>query len=326
MDEFGFTGPLKDEMSSFILLKRSVGNKYESEVGILKRFDRYLTRTYPASSGLTKASVTDWCAKQPHEKPANQSSRASVIRQFAKYLDSTGHPAYILPDHSSPSGFQYIPHIYTQDELLRFFAETEQCHFCSECPWRHLVMPVFFRLLVECGLRCSEARLLVVGDVDLEQGCLTIRESKNRHSRLVMVSASMLKRLKKYAQAVHPLQEAGAFFFPGPAGRPMTLGNVYKNFRRFLWRAGISHRGDGPRVHDFRHTFAVYRLQAWSEQGKDLMAMLPVLKTYMGHASLNETAYYLRMTADVFPDIRMRLEGTFGDIIPRMGGDSYEAD
>jgi hypothetical protein len=46
----------------------------------------------------------------------------------------------------------------------------------------------------------------------------------------------------------------------------------------------------------------------------------------MGHDSFNETAYYLRMTADVFPDILMKLEGTFGDIIPSMGGDSYEAD
>ena len=136
----------------------------------------------------------------------------------------------------------------------------------------------------------------------------------------------MLKRLREYADAVHPFSDESAFFFPGAPGRPMTLGNVYKNFRRFLWQAGISHTGDGPRVHDFRHTFADYRLKAWSEQGKELLAMLPVLKTYLGHDSFNETAYYLRMTADVFPYIRMRLEGAFGDIIPDMGGNSYEAD
>jgi integrase/recombinase XerD len=325
VNEFGFIGPLKDEMSGFILLKCSVGNKYESEVGVLKRFDRYLARNYPTITGLPKESVIGWCAKQPHEKSANQCSRASVIRQFAKYLDNTWHTVYILPDNHYPSGPQYVPHIYTQDELLRFFTETDKCHFCYECPWRHLVMPVFFRLLFECGLRCSEARLLMVGNVDLEKGCLTIRESKNRNSRLVMVSASMLKRLREYADAVHPFPDEGAFFFPGAPGRPMTLWNVYKNFRRFLWRARISHTGDGPRVHDFRHTFAVYRLKAWSEQGKDLMAMLPVLKTYMGHDSFNETAYYLRMTADVFPSIRMRLEGAFGDIIPDMGGDPHEA-
>ena len=276
MNEFGFTGPLKDEMSAFILLKRSVGNKYEAEVGVLKRFDRYLTRNYPTITELPKESVTGWCTKQPHEKPANQCSRASVIRQFAKYLDSTGQRAYILPENVYPSGPQYVPHIYTHDELARFFAETDKCQFCSECPWRHLVMPVFFRLVFECGLRCSEARNLLVGDVDQIKGCLTIRESKNRNSRLVMVSPSMLKRLSTYADAVHPFPEENTIFFPGSRGRPMTLGNVYKNFRRFLWRAGISHTGDGPRVHDFRHTFAVYRLKAWSEQGKDLMAMFVV--------------------------------------------------
>jgi integrase len=326
VNEFGFISPLKDEMSTFILLKRSVGNKYESEVGVLKRFDRYLALNYPAITVLSKEAVTGWCAKQPHEKPANQCSRASVMRQFAKYLDCAGHKAYILPDNYYSSGPQYVPHIYTQSELVRFFKETYKCHFCCECPWRHLVMPVFFRLLFECGLRCSEARLLMVCDVEFDKGCLTIRESKNRHSRLVMVSASMLKRLREYADVAHPFPDESAFFFPGSPGRPMTLGNVYKNFRRFLWRAGISHTGDGPRVHDFRHAFAVYRLKAWSEQGKDLMAMLPILKTYMGHDSFNETAYYLRMTADVFPDIRMRLESTFGDIIPDTGGESYEAD
>ena len=326
MSEFGFIGPLKDEMSTFILLKRSIGNKYETEVGVLKRFDRYLARNYPTITGLSKETVTAWCAKQPHEKPANQCSRASVIRQFAKYLDCAGHKAYILPNNYYSSGPQYVPHIYTQSELVFFFAETNKCHFCNECPWRYMVMPVFFRLLFDCGLRCSEARLLMVCDVELEKGCLTIRESKNRHSRLVMVSPSMLKRLREYADVVHPFPDENAFFFPGSPGRPMTLGNVYKNFRRFLWRAGISHTGDGPRVHDFRHSFAVYRLKAWSEQGKDLMAMLPILKTYMGHDSFNETAYYLRMTADVFPYIRMRLESTFGDIIPDTGGESYEAD
>lgn len=313
-------------MSDFILLKRSIGNKYESEVGILKRFDRYLVRNYPAITGLPKEPVISWCAKQPHEKPANQCSRASVIRQFAKYLDNAGHTAYMLPNDYYPSGPQYVPHIYTQDELSRFFAETDKCHFCCECPHRHLVMPTFFRLMFECGLRCSEARLLTVGDVDLEKVYLTIRESKNRRSRLVMVSASMLKRLKRYADAVHPFPDESAFFFPGSMGRPMTLGNVYKNFRRFLWQAGIPHTGDGPRVHDFRHTFAVYRLKAWSEQGKDLLAMLPILKTYLGHDSFSETAYYLRMTADVFEHIRMKLEGAFGDIIPDMGGNVHEAD
>lgn len=327
MNEFHFIGPLQNEMRDFILLKRSIGNKYESEVGVLRRFDQYLDQHHPNLAHLSKEAVTGWCAKQPHEKSVNQCSRASVIRQLAKYLDALGCPAYILPTHYYPSGPQYVPHIYTPDELARFFAATDRCAVCAEYPWRHRVMPIFFRLLFECGLRCSEARLLQVGDVDLEAGCLTIRESKNRNSRLVMVSTPMRARLRDYAEAVHPFPDAHAFFFPGAASsKPMTLQNVYKNFRRFLWRAGISHSGDGPRVHDFRHAYAIYRLKAWSEQGKDLLAMLPILKTYLGHDSFHETAYYLRMTADVFPDIRMKLESAFGNIIPATGGEQIETD
>lgn len=60
-------------------------------------------------------------------------------------------------------------------------------------------------------------------------------------------------------------------------------------------------------------------------QGKDLAAYLPVLKTYMGHDSFEETAYYLRLTADIFPDISIKLEGCYSDIIPRLEGGADEA-
>ena len=104
--------------------------------------------------------------------------------------------------------------------------------------------------------------------------------------------------------------------------------NVYNNFRRFLWAAGISHggRGVGPRIYDFRHTFAVHCLKRWSEQNYDLLVYLPILKTYMGHKSLRGTSYYLRMTADVFPEITLKLEQRFPDLIPCLGGFSNETD
>ena len=102
----------------------------------------------------------------------------------------------------------------------------------------------------------------------------------------------------------------------------MTLGNLYKNFRRFLWRARISHRGrgNGPRLHDLRHTFAVNCLKKWVEQGCDLNVYLPILKTYMGHDSFTETAYYLRLTADVFPSLVLKLESKHPNIIPQFEG------
>ena len=253
MAEPTFTGPFPKEMENFISLKRSVGYKYNTEPGILKRFDSYLAAKYPDVAALSREAVTGWCARTMHESAANHCSRASVVRQFSKYLDSIGISAWILPKNYYPAGQQYVPHIYTPEELRRFFAETDKCRLCPEVPYRNLVMPEFFRLLLSCGLRCSEARLLTVRDVDLHQGILTVRDSKNHNSRLVPMPESMTLRLRRYAGEVHPFPEPSGYFFPGYGGKPMTLGNIYKNFRRFLWKAGIPHTGDGPRVHDFRY-------------------------------------------------------------------------
>ena len=106
--------------AGFHFLKRSVGYKYNSEPGILSRFDRYLAVNYPQADALSKEAVTGWCSKTMHETAANHCSRASVIRQFSKYLSSIGIRAWILPKNYYPTGQRYVPHIYTLDELRRF--------------------------------------------------------------------------------------------------------------------------------------------------------------------------------------------------------------
>lgn len=217
---------------------------------------------------------------------------------------------------------------YTEDELRHFFHETDKCHYVSECPNRHFIMPVFFRMIYSCGLRLSEARLLTVEDVDLENGILSIHHSKKDNSRLIPMSNQLTERCKVYYSKVHLFSENKSFFFPGLNGKPMTVGNTYKNFRRFLWKAGISHggHGKGPRIMDFRHTFACHCLKKWVLEERDLFTYLPFLKTYMGHDSFEETAYYLRLTADVFPNISIKLEGCYSDIIPLLEGGICDAD
>jgi integrase len=183
-------------------------------------------------------------------------------------------------------------------------------------------MPVLFRTIYACGLRASEARLLRPGDVDTTAGVLLLRDAKGGKDRQVPVSGALRERLAGYrAQAAG--QPGWDWFFPGAAaGQPLTLGNVYKNFRRFLWRARISHGGPGhgPRVHDLRHTFAVDNLRSWFDQGEDVGALLPVLQAYMGHSSISDTAYYLRLTAESYPQIAARVQRELGDIVPATTG------
>ena len=326
MNNILYRGPLKDHIQNYIKLNQAIGYKYDAEASHLKRFDRFTLEKYPGSAALTKEIVLDWCRKKPYEAQANQCSRASIIREFGKYLDSIGVKVYIIPKRYYPTEPQYMPYIYTLDELAKFFAETDKCRYCYECPYRHQIMPVIFRMIYMCGLRASEARLLRITDIDLEKGTLTINHSKKDNSRLVLMSDSLTERCRFYSKSVHFSPDPEGYYFPALEGKPMTIGNLYHNFRRFLWRARISHRGrgKGPRIHDLRHTYAVHCLKRWSVQEKDLTVYLPILKTYMGHDSFKDTAYYLRMTADVFPDITLKMETHYLDLIPLLEGDSNE--
>jgi len=326
MNKYIYYGPFKTYIHDFIELKQAVGYKYFAEAEHLKRFDTYTLEQHSSSKTLTREIVMEWCTKKPYEKQENLCARASIIRQFAIYIDNLGVNAYVIPKNHFKSGERYVPYIYTNDELKRFFKETDKCYYCSECPYRHLIMPVLFRMIYSCGLRVSEARLLKVEDVDLKRGILTINQSKKDNSRLVPMTDELTKRCRRYSKKVHLNTEANQYYFPLIDNHPLTNGNIYKNFRKFLRRADICHggRGFGPRIHDFRHSFAVHCLKKWAQEGKDLMVYFPVLRVYLGHDSFNETAYYLRLTADVFPEITLKLETVYADLIPVLKGDDHE--
>lgn len=308
-------------ISGLIEEKRALGYKYGNESAILRRFDVFCQERFPNEAVLNHAIMMAWAEKRPGEHPATLQNRLTPVRELAKYMARQGAPVYIMPKGLLQRVPRYMPHIYSNDELKRIFEQTDKCHYCSEVPFRHLVMPVFFRLLYCTGMRLTEARLLKVGDIDLSEGIITITNAKLNKHRQLPVSPEMLARLLSYHQKIHVLSKPEEWFFPGYGNKPMTLGNVEKNLRKFLWQARISHggRSKGPRVHDFRHSSAVHCLRRWVLDGKDLRAYLPVLQAYLGHVSLADTAYYLHLTADLFPDITEKVEASFGFIIPEEG-------
>ncbi|MFG6324569.1 MAG: tyrosine-type recombinase/integrase, partial [Lachnospiraceae bacterium] len=110
------------------------------------------------------------------------------------------------------------------------------------------------------------------------------------------------------------------FFFPAPDKTMISPMTVYQRYRRYLEAAGISHggKGQGPRLHDIRHTFAVHVLQKWIKEEAELTAMLPILSTYMGHKTVRSTAGYLRLTTEVYPDLLKKVERSCAYVIPEV--------
>ena len=240
----------------------------------------------------------------------------SSLRIFTSYLADLGVPVYIPPKGVIHKGPRYQPHIYTDDELQRFFSAVDQSQSVpSECPYRAQMMPVFFRILYTSGMRVSELRLVKIKDIDTEKGVITVRGGKNNKDRLVPIHPDLNERCREIRKTIHENSLEDEYFFMIRPGTPMSLQCVYNNFRRYLEKSGIPHTGRGPRIHDFRHTYCVNLLRKWTLEGKDLLVMIPYMQTMLGHEGFEETAYYLRLTSQMYPHLQKQFSAAYSSVV-----------
>jgi site-specific recombinase XerD len=285
---------------------------------MLCNLDRFLVEQDLKEVGLPRSFLDQWTARKEYERPTSQAYRLSLAREFSKFLTRREVPAFVpFTKITSPVSLDFVPYIFSKEEIRKIFAAADNLPQTQLSPLRHLVFPELFRLLYSCGLRGGEALKLTVSDVDLQEGVLRIRQTKFRKDRFVPMASSLTSRLREFSKKIGKRGKDKAFF-PSRESAQYRGMAVYSTFRRLLWDAGIPHggRGQGPRVHDLRHSFAVHRLLQWYEEGADLNAKLPILATYMGHVGLEGTQRYLRLTEAMFPHISSRIEAAFGHVIP----------
>ncbi|MFN5422343.1 MAG: tyrosine-type recombinase/integrase, partial [bacterium] len=277
----------------------------------------FLTNTSKPS--LTKELVLAWCVKRPDEGARNCRRRIYPIRQFGIYLNALGYDAYVASADPKTNSFAFIPYIFTENEMDRIFSCSDQL-YPNRRSAMHLIMPVILRMLYGCGLRISEAVNLQNKNVNLVDGILEVINGKFGKDRLVPMSDSLLTCCRQFYQVMHNYSTPDDYFFRSVEGKPVSADNVYRRFRDILWESGISHggKGFGPRIHDLRHTFAVHSLKRVVENGTDVYCALPILSTYLGHASVTATEHYVRLTAEAFPDIQNVLDRYCGHVIPEV--------
>lgn len=302
----------------FLEFKRAQGYKYRCEEKVLRRFCQF-SEHYPLSQpALTRELVSDWIAFREGEAKKNRMHRITCVNQFGKYLKQQGYEVYASPPQKHWNTDSFTPYIFTHAEIEKIFRASDSVKPVAQSRDIHKALPVLIRMLYSCGLRVSEAVGLRCGDVDLEKGILTVREAKFGKDRLIPISSSLLGYCREYWKSVIPWAGNNDYFFMAPDWTMLSPNTVYGRFRRILWESGIPYggKGNGPRLHDLRHTFAVHTLQKWVESGEDLTAMLPVLSVFMGHKSFGATSRYLRLTAEVYPQVVKQVEGTCAYAIP----------
>jgi integrase/recombinase XerD len=309
---------IKDLLRTFIQEKQMTNFRYKKQARELERFDAYCHYNGYGGIGLTKPMLDGFIYGE-FEKSSTHYKKEILMRDFAEFLSRHGYSVYVPPTKSAPKKKNpHIPYIFTQKQLHKLFMAVDS-YPLEVTNNRNLLDPVLFRLLYGSGLRVSEALNLQLKDIDLEQEVLIIRNAKNNKDRLIPIAQSLAKRIQLLLDTYHRFSTDTSFLFPSTTGNRTDKSTVYRRFRDYLLMADIPHTSAGPRVHDLRHTFAVSCLKKWVLSGTELMNVLPYLAAYMGHTDFRATQYYLRLTADLYPDLISRTEAEFGYVIPDGG-------
>ena len=306
MMKYPLNSKFSDRITDFVDYKHSLGHSYEESCRILWKFDLFCCDRFPEKSSFDRDIAMAWLEMRDTEGRAGHRNRIMVLREFARYLSAIGDTAYLIPISMTAKSPRYMPHIFTVTEIAAFFYGADHFIPHKDAPARHLVVPVFYRLLYCCGLRPAEARLLRNENVDLVRGVLYIEESKGHKDRIVVLSESMLALCVTYDQRADTIYPDRKYFFQSPSARGdgmYSMEWMIPTFRRFLHSAGIfGYAGVTPRTYDLRHSFATHRLYQWIKEGKDVNACLAYLSEYMGHANLSDTAYYIHLLPTLYTD------------------------
>lgn len=302
---------------NYISLKQQTGMKFEIQERYLRHFDTFYYSNGFEGSTLTKEIVNDFVYGQ-NERPVTHHNKEVLMRDFAMYLADRGHHAYVVEVKTKLPRCKFVPHIFTDDETRRMFKAIDN-YPQARMSYRNAVDPVLFRFLYGTGVRISEALNLVLNDVNAESGTVTIRAAKSMKDRLIPMADSLTKRILTFMNGFHRYSDGRMWLFPGCHNGTMgqmDKSTAYNHFRDYLLMADIPHTTVGPRIHSFRHGFAVKCLKKWVLAENDLTVMLPYLSAYMGHSDFRATQYYLRLTSDLYPDIVRRFDAEFAYVIP----------
>jgi len=322
-----FSSQLGPVIARYVGLKRTLGRHFDNPTRTLELLDRFLldqATTYP---DLNAAAFQAWC--QTHENVASGVRRFRMIEVYKLCLyRRRTEPQCFVPDPACfPKPHQKIqPYIFSENEVARLLRAAAGLKRISYSPLRPEVIRLAVVLLFTTGIRRRELLRLTLGDYDRRHATLLIRESKFHKSRLLPLNTDIADEIDRYLRAwilrkLPVFSDTALIWNATKGGRAYSGTNLRCCFRSLLQRCSIfTAKGRLPRIHDARHSFAVNALLRWYREGAEVEAKLPLLATYMGHASVAATHYYLHWIEPLRTAASEKFASHYGELVAPVPG------
>jgi integrase/recombinase XerD len=283
-------------VETYLAYRRRHGFKLTIDATQLRSFARFADAELGTEDHLTVALAIAWARSSQRPNSLTWARRIEVLRGFARYC-LREDPATEVPPRGlfGPAHRRLLPHIYTEAELSALLDAAKG--LAPAQGLRPATCRCVFGLLAATGLRISEALALTREDVDLDDGVLRIREAKFHQQRLVPLHRSVALSLSAYARCRDQLvpRPTSDRFFLRDDGHCANQSGILYALQTLCQQLGWKPRGDYPhhRLHDMRHSYIVRSTLRFYEQGIDVDRALLALSTYVGHAKVSDTYWYV---------------------------------
>jgi integrase/recombinase XerD len=298
-------------MKDHVAHMRTLGYRYGTTEELLLRFDRFLQRC-PELSGLALDRLVEhWNEEQPSPSRLFDARRVGRIVSKAMHRQDPRVPILPIGDGVARAARQHhrTAHLYTDEEVQQIL-QAALAYPSPKAPWRPIWLFTMLMLAYCAGLRGGEIARLKLGDVDLRDETIDIRETKFFKHRRLPLAAGVMTALKRYLSLRErtgaPMNPESPLFWSAQRNRGYCIGGVRCGLvlTDVLRRAGVKPaRGAvGARVHYLRHSMVGHRMRDWYKSGVNPQSRLPYLATYLGHKDIRSTLAYLNITAELLQE------------------------
>jgi integrase len=289
---------LSNAVNTYLSVRRAVGFKLETVEGYLRSYANFATAR--GDIRVVSNTAIEWAGLATLQN--QRANRLNVLIRFARFARAEDS-CHEIPPANIFCGRRYrrTPYIFTDEEVQRLMLHAARLG--PPGTLRPHTYSTVFGLLASTGLRISEALSLRFDDVTPEG--LVIRETKFRKSRLVALHETAALALRHYLLRRGKFANCDDHVFVSCRGGKLSYKIAAVTFQEVLKAAGVQGKpyGPKPRLHDLRHRFAIKALQACPDGRDRVTRHMLALSTYMGHACLRSTYWYLESTPQLMKDI-----------------------
>ncbi len=298
-------------LEEYLATRRAFGTGLAHAERMLRSFLAFLGQHEAVC--ITTQLALSWATHPSQTQPAWQAKRLGVVRAFARYASAVD-PRHEVPPEAllTAQPRRSTPYLYSEKQIADLIGAAQRLRGSTDL--RAHTYSTLLGLLAVTGMRSSEPLRLDRNDVDLASGVLTVRTSKFGKSRCLPVHESTRQALADYAaqrdrHCPHPVDPA---FFLSERGTRIAQNTLQQTFVKLSQQVGLRSPSDsrGPRLHDLRHRFAIGTLLRWYREGLDVEQQSPRLATYLGHAHVSDTYWYLTATPELLQLAARRLDRT----------------